>query len=130
MIGSWKLHALVVAAVLGYIGFFCPACGTGGAETPGPAAGSSTATADAAAIETIEFDVHGMTCGGCATATEVALKRLDGVQSAEASYDGETGAGSAVVQYDPARISPERMIEAVEAIGYHPTPRSPGGGGR
>lgn len=129
MIGSWKLPALAIAAVLGFVGFLCPACGGGGAESPATS-GSSSATAVAAAIETVEFDIVGMTCGGCATATEVALERLDGVQSAEASYDDETGAGHAAVEFDPARISPERMIEAVEAIGFHPTRRSPRGGGR
>lgn len=128
MIGSWKLPALGVVAVVGYVGFFCPACGRGGAESPVPVSGTSTASADATTIETVEFDVAGMTCGGCAMATEVALKRLDGVRSAEASYDEGTGAGSAAVQYDPARISPEGMIEAVEAIGFHPTVRSSGGG--
>lgn len=28
--------------------------------------------------------------------------------------------GRAVVVYDSARVSPERMIEAVEAIGFQP----------
>lgn len=128
--GSWKLPALAVAAVLGSVGFFCPACGGGGAESPAPAPSSSTAATGGTAIATVEFDVEGMTCGGCATATEVALERLDGVKSAEASYDDESGIGSAVVEFDPDRVSPESMIEAVEAIGFHPTPRSPGARGR
>ncbi|MFN2421295.1 MAG: heavy-metal-associated domain-containing protein [Gemmatimonadota bacterium] len=136
MIGSWKLPALAVAGAIGAVTFLCPACGRGGrAEGPSPSvsepAASTTGAAGApsAAIATVEFDVAGMTCGGCATATEVALKRLDGVRSAEAEYDEETGAGRAVVQYDPAKVSPERMIEAVDAVGFHPTVRAHGGGG-
>lgn len=129
MIGSWKLPALAIAGLFGTVAFLCPACGGGGADSPAAASGSSAAAADVAAIETVEFDVEGMTCGGCATATKIALEKLDGVRSAEASYDDESAAGRAAVVYDPARVSPERMIEAVEAIGFHPT-RSPGGGGR
>jgi len=130
MIGSWKFPALAIASLFGAVAFLCPACGGGGADRPAPASGSSAAAADVAAIATVEFDVEGMTCGGCATATKIALEKLDGVRSAEASYDDESGAGRAVVVYDPARVSPERMIEAVEAIGFHPTPQSSEGSGR
>lgn len=129
VIGSWKLPALAVAAVTGYVGFFCPACSGGGAETPAPASGSSTAAVAGASIETVEFDVDGMTCGGCAAATEIALKRLDGVRSAEATYEDENASGRAVVEYDPAKVAPERMIDAIEAIGYHPRLREPLAGG-
>ncbi|MGH7556221.1 MAG: heavy-metal-associated domain-containing protein [Gemmatimonadota bacterium] len=119
MIGSWKLPAFAVAGAIGTVAFLCPACGGGGraeGRSPSvsePAASTTSVGAPAeAVIERVEFDVAGMTCGGCATATEIALERLDGVRSAEAEYDEETGAGRAVVRYDSARVSPERMIEA------------------
>lgn len=141
MIVSWKLPVFAVVGLFGAAAFLCPACGRGGrAENPTPAAspsaaspassGASAASVATAPFQTVEFDVAGMTCRGCATATEIALERLDGVRSAEAAYEDESGAGRAVVEYDPAKVSPERMIETVEAIGYHPTLRSPGGGGR
>lgn len=133
MIRSWKLPAFAVAGAIGAVAFLCPACNRGGrAEGPPPSVSEPAASTIAeagspsAAIEAVEFDVAGMTCGGCATATEIALKRLDGVRSAEAEYDEETGAGRAVVQFDPAKVSPQRMIEAVEAVGYHPRIRSGG----
>ena len=50
-----------------------------------------------------------MTCGGCAISARIVLERLDGVQSASVDYDTRT----AVVTYDAARVSPERMIAAL-----------------
>lgn len=69
----------------------------------------------------MEYDVSGMTCGGCALATETAVGRLDGVAEVEASY--EDGDGYARVSYDPARIDPARIAAAIEEIGFAPTLR-------
>jgi copper chaperone len=129
MMGSWRLPALAIAGLFGAVAFLCPACGGAGAENPAPISDASTTAADEVTVETVEFDVDGMTCGGCAAATEIALERLDGVRSADASYHDDSGAGRAVVEYDPTRVSPERMIDAVEAIGFHPTLRQPLTGG-
>lgn len=67
-----------------------------------------------------EFAVDGMTCGGCALATEVAVRKLDGVTSADASYDEESGAGRCTVEYDPATVTPERIAEAIRGAGFQP----------
>ncbi len=132
MIGSWKLPTLAIAGLVSAVGFLCPACGRSD-EAKGPAPGSrpasvaaSPAAVPSASVKTIEFDVAGMTCGGCAIATEAALERLDGVQTAEATYDEESGGGRAMIEYDATKITPERLVEAVEAIGFHPTLRSGG----
>ncbi|MGH8934725.1 MAG: heavy-metal-associated domain-containing protein [Acidimicrobiia bacterium] len=61
------------------------------------------------------FQVDGMTCTGCAIATRMTLKRLDGVRDADASFaDG----GSAWAVYDPERVGPEMMIDAIGDLGY------------
>lgn len=133
MLSSWKLPVLTVSAVFGGAAFLCPACGDR-AESPPPApsvsvpAASLTSAAEASDVETVVLDVDGMTCGGCAMATETALSRLAGVRSAEATYNGKTDAGRAVVEYEPSRVTPEEMIEAVEAVGFQPTLRERSGG--
>ncbi|HLY95347.1 MAG TPA: heavy metal translocating P-type ATPase [Gaiellaceae bacterium] len=58
--------------------------------------------------------LDGMTCASCATRIERTLNKLDGVQ-ATVNFATET----ATVSYDPELVAPERLIGAVEAIGYH-----------
>lgn len=41
---------------------------------------------------------------------------------ADATYDDATGRGTAWAEYDPARVTPERMAEAIGALGYTATP--------
>lgn len=83
---------------------------------PAPTEGSATAE-----LARAEFDVEGMDCGGCIIATRMALRKLDGVVEADASYDEGTGGGAAWARYDPARVTPERMMSAIRDLGYTPT---------
>lgn len=109
-----EIVAIAAAAAAG-----TAACAGEGAETADPA---SEPTAGAAVgLATAEFDVEGMTCGGCALATELALKKLEGVARADALYDERTGEGRCTVEYDPARVGPERMMAAIRDLGYEPT---------
>src|SRR5215210_3227996 len=54
-----------------------------------------------------------MTCASCANRIERRLNKLDGV-SATVNYATER----ATVDFDPAAVAPERLVEAVEAAGY------------
>lgn len=86
-------------------------------EAPPP----STSTEDIpAGLALAEFDVAGMDCGGCVIATRTALHRLDGIEQADASYDDDTGEGAAWAVYDPEKVTPERMMEAILELGYTP----------
>ena len=69
---------------------------------------------------TLTFDVKGWTCGSCAAATRIALKKLDGVESVKTESDK----GEAVVVYDDAKVTPDRMIEAIGRLGYKATTKS------
>ena len=60
------------------------------------------------------FEVAGMTCGGCEAGVELKVKKLDGVESVEASYKQ----GTASVVYDLAKVTPDRIIAAIEELGY------------
>jgi mercuric ion binding protein len=67
-----------------------------------------------AATRSVTLEFKGWTCGACASASKIALKKLDGVT--EVTTD--TQKAEAVVSYDDARLTPQKMIEAVEKIGY------------
>lgn len=69
-----------------------------------------------------DFDVAGMDCGGCVIGTRAALRKLEGVQQADASYDDATSKGTAWAIYDPSKVTPERMMAAIRELGYTPTP--------
>lgn len=63
---------------------------------------------------TAVFRVEGMTCGGCETGVKLAVKKLDGVTSADASYEE----GTATVTYDPGKVTPDEIVAAIEKLGY------------
>ena len=57
-----------------------------------------------------------MSCAGCAAKVTDALAQVPGVIRASVSYDDAT----AKVTYDPARVSPDALVPAVNAIdGYN-----------
>ena len=67
--------------------------------------------------KTVTFAVHGMTCGGCVVGTRTVLTRLKGVTKADVSYEK----GTAVVTYDPARVTAAQMIAAIATLHYTAT---------
>ncbi len=60
------------------------------------------------------FRVSGMTCAGCEVTIKLALEKTPGVRGSEVSYDR----GEAVVEYDPAVTTPEKLREAISVTGY------------
>ena len=64
----------------------------------------------------LDLPITGMTCASCANRIERRLNRLDGV-TATVNYATERAA----VDFDPATVAPERLVEAVEAAGYQAT---------
>src|SRR5215210_6314698 len=61
----------------------------------------------------VDLPISGMTCASCANRIERRLNELDGV-TASVNYATE----KASVEYDPAAVGPEQLVEAVEAAGY------------
>lgn len=72
-----------------------------------------TAPAGAAA-KTVRLSVSGWTCGSCAAASRIALKKLEGVE--EVTTDAKKG--EAVVRYDDGKVKPEQMAAALKRLGY------------
>lgn len=99
---------LVVAAVDGTTMFR----NTGWCETPA-ASNSDSASCSTAPRAMASFGVTGMTCSACAASIETALRRLDGVQAAEVSFEKSL----AIITFDPTRIRPETLTATVESAG-------------
>lgn len=64
------------------------------------------------AIQTLQFDIKGMTCDHCVHAVTTALKDVPGVTDAKVSLADK----SAVVQGDSVDV--QKAIEAVAEEGY------------
>jgi Cu+-exporting ATPase len=64
-------------------------------------------------VSHVELPITGMTCASCANRIERKLNKLDGV-SASVNYATE----KATVDFDPAAVAPERLVEVVESAGY------------
>ena len=60
----------------------------------------------------LDLDLEGMTCASCAARIEQRLNRLDSV---EATVNYATEAAS--VAFDPASVTVDDLVAAVEAIG-------------
>jgi len=71
-----------------------------------------------------KFDVGGMTCAACQAHVDRAVSKLDGVQSVAVNLL----AGSMVVDYDPAQVSPDDICTAVDCAGYSASPVDAGTG--
>ena len=78
--------------------------------------GLATASAsdqDSAAVVSV-FRVEGMTCGGCEVAVKRKVGRLEGVERVVASHKEKR----AEVTHDPGKVSTERIIAAIQELGY------------
>ncbi|HEU5248667.1 MAG TPA: heavy-metal-associated domain-containing protein [Thermoanaerobaculia bacterium] len=68
------------------------------------------------------FEVSGWTCGSCASATRIALKKLDGVQDVKTDHDK----AEVLVTYDDAKVTTDRMVQAIAKLGYKATLKNGG----
>src|SRR5712691_2231405 len=66
------------------------------------------------ATQQVVLIVEGMHCATCPITVRVTLERLDGVKSAKVSMKE----GKAFVDYDPTKVTPDRMAKAVTDAGY------------
>ena len=67
--------------------------------------------------ERVVIAVEGMYCDSCAAGIKAMLKRTPGVTSADVSYQKK----EAVVEYDAQKTTPEKIIEAINNLGYKAT---------
>ena len=63
-------------------------------------------------MEALTLKITGMSCGHCVGQITKVLTRLNGVQVHNVKV------GEAIVDYDPRKIVPAEMIQAVNEAGY------------
>ncbi len=63
---------------------------------------------------TLELPIGGMTCASCVARNERALRKVEGVASAEVNFATE----KATVTFDPDVVSAADLVRTVEAAGY------------
>jgi len=66
----------------------------------------------------LELEIEGMSCGHCVAAVSEALKELPGVNVDRVTI------GAAEVSCEPAQVSPEQIVLAVEDAGYNAQPKA------
>ena len=67
-----------------------------------------------AKTRTVMLRVKGMTCGGCVTSVETALKSTEGVEDAQVSLKR----GTAKVRYDDQKVTVDKLREVVNNTGF------------
>ncbi len=69
-------------------------------------------------MEKERFDITGMTCSSCSTRVEKAVDGLEGVETAAVNLL----TNSMTVEYDPAAVDAQGIVDAVEKAGYGAVP--------
>lgn len=111
--------ALVPAALVG-------GCKSPRATSDAPGASASSATG---AVREATIPIEGMSCGSCVARVKRSLKSMDGVVDVEVSLEHR----NAVVRFDQAKTTPERLVAAINDLGYTAgtaTSSSPPGGAK
>ncbi|MFA5936040.1 MAG: heavy metal translocating P-type ATPase [Patescibacteria group bacterium] len=67
-------------------------------------------------MKKIIIPIKGMHCASCAVTTEAALKKVQGVETANVNYAMER----ATVAYDENKTAPEHLAHAIKENGYEP----------
>ena len=65
-------------------------------------------------MQTLKFDVHGMTCGGCTGSLQRALSKIDGVSHVDVAQSP----GTATLEADTTRGTPAQIEAAIRSLGY------------
>ena len=65
-------------------------------------------------MEKVTLNIQGMRCGSCAIGIQMLTSQMDGVKSAEVSYEGKKG----TIEFDPAKVTKEQIIKGIEELGY------------
>lgn len=81
-------------------------------QTTAPVAGADENTA------VLKVKIPSMDCAACALNIQSVLKKQAGVVSAQVSFDTK----DAVVRYDATKLSPEKIIAAIDQTGFKTEP--------
>lgn len=73
-------------------------------------------------MQTLSFDISGMTCGGCTSSVHRALSKLDGVSQVGVTLSP----AMATVVADLNRVTPAQIESAITELGYRAKARPAG----
>jgi Cu+-exporting ATPase len=65
-------------------------------------------------MKTVVIPVEGMSCAACVARIKKTLTSVDGVADIKVSL----GERSARVRFDASRLSPDRLVAAINGLGY------------
>ena len=65
-------------------------------------------------MQKVELNIQGMHCGSCAIGIQMLASGMDGMKSAEVSYEGKKGG----FEFDEAKTTKEQLIKGIEELGY------------
>lgn len=65
-------------------------------------------------VQTITYDIVGMTCTGCEATVRNAAQEVEGVLEITASYDTQT----ATISFDKTKVQPECIKQAINSTGF------------
>ena len=99
------IRSLLAAALVGITpaAFLSPCCSVGTAQAQ-----------EQPQAARVTLHIEGMSCASCSAAVKVRLERLDGVSAARVVFAEKR----ADVTYDPARVTPARLVEEINDMGY------------
>lgn len=115
--GALAVLALVVSPWLLGVS---PSSATQQAQAAATSTQQTGASATPAAFQQVVLTVDGMTCAACPKTVRTALEGVDGVHSAEATFEPP----EAVVRFDPDKVSVEQLTRATKNAGYPSEPKS------
>lgn len=98
---AFVIGAIVLLVALGY-------------GTPDAHSLSAAATPRLMKNERVKIAIEGMHCTSCANGIKAMLKRTPGVITVEVSFERR----EAIVEYDSSRTSLEKVVEAINNLGY------------
>ena len=84
-------------------------------KAQGAEAGATAAQTAALTGDVVKFKAEQIRCGGCAN----KVKKLIGAVEGVSNVDVELATKTVIVNYDKAKTSPEKMVEAFKTINYN-----------
>ena len=116
-VGALAVLALVVSPWLLGVS---PSSATQQAQAAATSSQQTEASATPASCQQVVLTVDGMTCAACPKTVKTALEGVEGVYSAEATFEPP----EAVVRFDPDKVTVEELTRATKNAGYPSEPKS------
>ena len=68
-------------------------------------------------MATLNMNIEGMHCGGCATGIQMVTEQIDGVSSVFVDLEGKKGTW----EIDETKVNADKIIAEISTLGYKAT---------